>query len=159
MVEGFKSIMRQVPMPVAVVTAKGRGVTVGSVASVSVAPPMISFNIMHLTRMHEILKEADRFAVHFLAESQADRANLFAEPDLTGPEQFSGIPHTIGEDGVPLMKECVAILHCQRHAFYEISDHTIIVGVVTDTTDGPHSNPLLYFAQMYRGLGPQMNNF
>jgi len=151
--------MRQVPVPVAVVTTGERGITVGSLTSVSMVPPLISFNVMHASRMHAIITQARYYAVHILAEAQVEWANLFAKPDLTGPEQFAQVPHTVDADGVLLMEDTVAILHCETHAVYEVGDHSVLVGAILRTTDGPRDNPLLYHGRTYRGLGAAITTF
>jgi len=122
-------------------------------------PPLVSFNVMHTSRMHAIITQARYYAVHILAEAQVEWANLFAEPDLTGSEQFAQVPHIVDADGVLLMEDTVAILHCEAHSVYEVGDHSVLVGAVLRTTDGPHDHPLLYHGRAYCGLGAAIATF
>ncbi len=158
--EAFRALMRQVPLPVAVVTAAGthekRGVTIGSFTGVSIDPPLISFNIMRVSRMHPVITQAERFAVHILADDQAAVSVLFAKPDYTGTQQFAAVSHTLDPDGVPLLGDTVGILHCTIHALHQAGDHSIVVGEVLYTTDGPRSRPLLYHKGAYRRLGQRI---
>ena len=76
-----------------------RGATIGSFASASLAPPLVTFNVTHGTRFHEALQTAPSFAVHLLAEDQAPLASRFAAPDLDA--QLDGVAHTRTPLGLP----------------------------------------------------------
>ena len=67
-----------------------RGATIGSFASVSLDPPLVSFNVTHGTQLHAALDASDGFTVHLLADDQGDVATHFARPDLTAAEQAAG---------------------------------------------------------------------
>ena len=161
--ETFRAIMGQVPSCVAVVTATGdrerRGITIGSFTSVSLTPPLISFNVMRDSRMHALIAAARHYAIHVLGEDQVSLSSNFAEPDRTGVQQFAQVPHTLDTDGVPIITGTVAILHCAAHATYEAGDHSILVGRVLHTTDGPCRRPLLYQEGAYRRLGDHIASY
>ena len=154
---GFRSAMRQVPSCVAAVTTAHhqdfRGLTIGSLASVSLDPPLISFNVMRSSRMHDLITCAERYAVHILSEKQAALSVLLAAPELTGPQQFATIPHTRDADGIPLIQDTVVILHCQPYRSYPLGDHTVLIGHVVRTTEGAGIRPLVYHDGQYRQLG------
>ncbi len=153
----FRAVMRRVPSPVAIVTAAGdqerRGITIGSITSVSLVPPLISFSVMHVSRMHDVITRASHYAVHILAEDQVALSTSFAEPDRSGAQQFAHVSHTLDPNGVPILGGAVAILHCTAHAVHEAGDHSILIGQVRRTTDGPRSRPLVYHQGAYRRLG------
>jgi flavin reductase (DIM6/NTAB) family NADH-FMN oxidoreductase RutF len=146
--ESLRVAMRRVPSPVVVVTAAdaedARGITIGSFTSVSLDPPLISFNVGKEARMYPLIMRADRFLVHILSEAQADLGNHFAVPDLSGAEQFAPVPHHIDAAGTPVLDAVLAVLHCRPYAFVEAGDHAIVVGEVLDVDEGATGRPILY---------------
>ena len=66
--------MSRVPSSVAVVTvdADGQrvGLTVGSLVALSLEPPLVAIVLSRQSAMHELLREADGFAVSSLAAGQ-----------------------------------------------------------------------------------------
>src|SRR5256885_17236810 len=74
--------MRRVPAAVAVVTVEveGRaaGLTVGSLVSLSLEPPLVGFAVRRDAALHELLRETEEFAVSLLAAGQEALAQHFA---------------------------------------------------------------------------------
>lgn len=156
----LRAALRHVPSPVAVVTVRTaggvRGATIGSFASVSLDPPLVSFNVTHGTRLHAALAEADRWAVHLLAAEQAALAERFALPDLDGTDQLAPFPHVAPPDGPPMLRGALGILVCTPHARVEAGDHTVWIGAVEEIVDGAGRAPLLYYHQSYRAVGDEV---
>ncbi|MEM0961010.1 MAG: flavin reductase family protein [Bacteroidota bacterium] len=152
----LRHALRDLPSPVVVVTtetASGpRGATIGSFTSVSLDPPLISFNVTHKSRLHEALGEGRGWAVHLLSAGQAAVAERFARPDMDGDDQLAPFDHVRG-DGPPLLRGPLAILLCEPHAQFEAGDHTVFVGRVDGIVEGAGRDPLLYYRQSYRGVG------
>ncbi len=154
--EALRSIMRRVPSPVVVVTAAAhevRGATIGSFTSVSLTPPLISFNVAVDSQMYPVITAAERFAVHVLREEQAELSRHFALPDLPGKEQFLNVPHRKEEDGLPILFDALGILLCRRYAIHPAGDHAIIVGKVESVEEQGAGRPILYYNRSYRALG------
>ena len=80
--EELRALMRQAPASVAVLTVDtGRdrlGLTVSSLVSLSLEPPLVAVSIAHEAAMHELLREAGGFAVSLLAGGQEWLAQHFA---------------------------------------------------------------------------------
>ncbi|WP_412068151.1 flavin reductase family protein [Rubrivirga sp. IMCC43871] len=157
--EALRSVLRDVPSPVVVVTVEAtdgpRGATIGSFTSVSLDPPLVSFNVTQGTQLHVALADAPVFAVHLLDAGQADLAEHFAIPDLSGEAQLAPFDHVRG-GGPPLLRGSLGILLCAPHARFEAGDHTVFVGHVTHVVDGAGHDPLLYVRQSYRGIGERV---
>ena len=157
--EALRRALRDVPAPVVVVTVDGpdgaRGATIGSFTSVSLDPPLVSFNVTHGTGFHAAVSGAGAWAVHLLAAAQAAVAERFARPDLDGPAQLAPFGHVRG-DGPPLLRDTLGILLCRPHARFEAGDHTVFVGRVTGVVEGSGRDPLLYYRQSYRGVGDRV---
>lgn len=155
--DALRGVMRRLPSPVTVVTARGpsgaRGITIGSFTSTSLDPPLICFNVEKEAQMHDVLASASRYAVHILGEDQAYLSDHFAIPDRTGEEQFASVAYHLGPHGMPILDGVLAVLHCAHYAAYEAGDHSIFVGEVVDIEEGASGGPLLYFNRAYRRVG------
>ncbi len=158
----FRALMRRVPSPVVVITAQGpneaRGITIGSFSSVSLNPPLVSFNVARDARMYDVMEGCSRYAVHVLGEGQAYLAKQFAVPGLTGAEQFESIPHRRDPYGTPVLKGVTAIFHCEPHDSLSVEDHVIYVGRVVDLEEPSDSGAVLYYRQSYRGVGSELRS-
>src|SRR5215210_3932552 len=80
--EELRRLMRRFPSGVAVVTvdADGErlGLTVGSLLSLSLEPPLVGVAISRQAAMHELLRRAGGFALSLLAGDQEAVAQHFA---------------------------------------------------------------------------------
>ena len=153
--------MRRIAVPVVVVTVEAeegpRGATIGSFTSVSLDPPLVSFNATRGTQLHRALCDADRFAVHLLAAEHADLAAHFALADLPGEEQFVPFPHRRFADGhPPLIEGTLGVLVCRIESRFAAGDHSIFLGRVEAVLPGRDGLPLLYHRQSYRGVGEEV---
>lgn len=145
--------MRRVPAPVTVVTATGakeaRGATIGSFTSVSLDPPLISFNLEQGSQMHEVMEETSHFAVHILEAGQAALCTHFARPDCSGAEQLGDIAYHLDSYGNPILDAALAILRCRTHARVRAGDHSIIIGEVVEVEERGEGTALLYHNRTY----------
>ncbi len=159
--EVLRSVMREVPSPVTVVTVGGpaeiRGITIGSFASTSLRPPLISFNVSRDAQIYDALVATDRFAVHLLSDEQAHVADHFATPDQSSEAQFEGVPYRVDAFGTPILLDTLAVLYCQRHDVTEAGDHSIIVGRVARLENGVEGEPLVYYNRTYRSIGKEVS--
>lgn len=156
----LRTFLQGAATPVVVVTAgvgsRARGATIGSFSSVSLDPPLVSFNVTHGSRIHDTVAAASVWAVHLLDAAQADVAEQFARPDLDGPEQLAPFGHIAPASGPPLLRGTLGILRCRPHARFEAGDHTIFVGEVEELVGGAGKEPLLYHRRSYRGIGAEV---
>ena len=78
----LRALFREIPSPVGVVTlvAEGQaaGLTVGSLVTLSVDPPLVGIAVRRDAALHELLHDAGSFAVSILAEGQEHLAQHFA---------------------------------------------------------------------------------
>ena len=78
----LRAVMRRVPAAVAVVTVEteGRsvGLTVASLVSLSLEPPLVGFAIRRDAALHELLRESRELAISILAAGQEHLAQHFA---------------------------------------------------------------------------------
>jgi len=158
--EILRKVMRCVPSPVTVVTVCGeneiRGITIGSFASTSLRPPLISFNVNKDATIYPALMVAERFVVHILTDQQAHLSDHFAKPDLPAEEQFEAIPYRLDPHGTPILLDTLAVISCERYAVHEAGDHSIVVGHVLDVEERSGCSPLVYHDRTYRRLGEEV---
>ena len=155
-------VMRRFASPVTVVTCAARdeprGITIGSFTSVSLDPPLVSFNVHQEANSHDIIVDVGRFVVHLLTDKQAHLANHFALPDLTPTQQFDPVD-VEWRDGLPHLRGVLASLVCTLHASLPASDHSIFVGQVQEIqAQGMQQDPVLYFNRSYRSVGSEVKS-
>lgn len=156
----FRTTLRHVPAPVVVVTtyAQGtpRGITIGSFTSVSLKPPLVSFNVDRTAQSHAALAESGRCAIHILDETQSAFGDHFARPDLSPDEQFRPVSYTQDAHGIPILDGKAAVLHAQIRNQYPAGDHSIFVAEVTNITPRDHANGIVYVNRGYHAVGQEL---
>lgn len=156
--DALRRAMRRLPSPVVVITARAggdvRGATIGSFVSVSLAPPLVTWNVTHGTRFEELAARASRFAVHLLGTGNARYARRFADPELDDAAQFAGLDAAgLASDDAPELPGTLGVLRCEPVARHPAGDSTLVVARVTGWAAGEEGAPLVYFDRHYRGLG------
>jgi flavin reductase (DIM6/NTAB) family NADH-FMN oxidoreductase RutF len=146
--------MRRVPHGVAVLTVdvagERLGLTLDSLVSLSLDPPLVGVSIARQAAMHELLRDAGVFALSLLAGDQAASAQHFAR----------GVPpialwHGVAlreSDGPPLVAGALGWLRCRVAAEHQVGDHTLFVGEVERIEQGEPKPPLVHVDGRYRGL-------
>jgi flavin reductase (DIM6/NTAB) family NADH-FMN oxidoreductase RutF len=148
--------MRRFAAGIAVVTfvAEGErnGLTVGSLVSLSLEPPLLGISIGLDSARHEPLRDAGRFAVSILAGGQEAIAQHFARSGIPPVALWNGIALRESEYPEPLIDGAVAWLGCVTRAEHSAGDHTIFVGEVEWIEVGPDAPALVYFRSEYRSV-------
>ncbi len=146
--------MRRFPAGVAVATVEldgeRLGLTLGSVVSLSLEPPLVGVSISRGAAIHEYLRRSDGFALSLLGEGQAALAQHFARgaPPLIA---WVGIAMRAGSVA-PLLAEALGWLECRHWAAFDTGDHTFFIGQVVHVEVGSLDAPLLYLDGAYTGL-------
>lgn len=143
--EQLKQAFRRYPTGVAVITAAGpdgpAGLTVSSVASVSVAPPALSFSVSG-RRSARVILEAPSFVVNLLGPAHVRLARDFSRPGgprFTPEQGWSVLP-----SGEPILPGAVAALRGTPLHRVPVGDSTLIVAAVVEVFHGPDSGRLVY---------------
>ncbi|HSK16498.1 MAG TPA: flavin reductase family protein [Gaiellaceae bacterium] len=137
--------MRGVPAGVAVLTVdvdgERLGLTVGSIVTLSLSPPLVGVAVSRQAAMHELLRRAGAFAVSLLAGDQAALAQHFAR-GVPPFAHWHGV--ALREEGAaPLLAGAFGWLECRLAAEHEAGDHTLFVGAVETAERGPGRSALL----------------
>jgi len=104
-----------------------RGITANSFSSVSLAPPLVLWNIAKVSNSLNAYLSAERFAVHVLRADQQSFAEHFARTDHA---IYNGIDYEISNDNVPLLPGVLARFDCATESIHDAGDHHIIIGRV-----------------------------
>lgn len=158
--EALRAVMRRVPQAVTIVTSTHEGEAVGAIigsfTSVSLAPPLFSFNLQHGSTLRAAVEAGEPFAVHVLGAEQADLAARFASPGRTHAERFGGAP-PLDVDGVPVLP-AVARLRGRVHARISAGDHLLVIADVVSVEMAEDTADVLAYANRTFGriepIGP-----
>jgi flavin reductase (DIM6/NTAB) family NADH-FMN oxidoreductase RutF len=144
--------MRDVPAAVSVVTveAGGRhaGLTVTSLVSLSLEPPLVGVAVSRQAALHELLREAGSFAVSILAVGQDHIAQHFAR-GVPPIGLWTGIEIRASRLGAPLLAGALGWVECRLASEHATGDHTFFVGEVVAAERGPGSAALVHLRQSY----------
>ena len=148
----LRGVMRRFPAGIAVLTlnAEGQrfGITVGSLVSLSLEPPLVGVTIGRDSAAHELLRTAGRFAISILSEEQTALAQHFAR-GVPPIGLWVGIAHRDGASGVPLLDGAVGWIESDLWAEYDAGDHTFFVGLVMGVQLGEFRRGLVYRGGSY----------
>lgn len=153
--ESFRNALGRFATGVTVVTGIGGdgsaiGLTVNSLASVSLEPPLVLFCIDVATPSYRAFADTSAFALNVLSQDQQALSNNFA---TSVDNKFKDIEYDIWELGCPILKGCLANLECRKEAIHDGGDHKIIIGRVEKLAVSGDGRPLLYFQGKYTRLG------
>jgi flavin reductase (DIM6/NTAB) family NADH-FMN oxidoreductase RutF len=148
-----RALFRRWPAGVSVVVAEagGRraGLTVSSLVSLSLEPPLVGISLARSASLFEVLREADEWAVSILAGDQDRLAQHFARsvPPLV---LWDGI--AVRHDDPRLLAGAVGWVVARTVDEVATGDHTFFVGEVLTLVAGPGQGSLVYLDRRYSSL-------
>jgi flavin reductase (DIM6/NTAB) family NADH-FMN oxidoreductase RutF len=153
--DDLRALMRSFPSGVAVLSVDDDGdalaITVGSLVSLSLEPPLVGLAVGVQSAMHEPMRAADRFALSLLAAGQQRIAQHFARSGLPPIVRWREIDfHASG--GGRLIDGAVGWLECTKREEVPVGDHTFVVGAVESAARGAAQWPLVYLEREYVAL-------
>jgi flavin reductase (DIM6/NTAB) family NADH-FMN oxidoreductase RutF len=150
--EELREVMRRFPAPVAVVSTvvdgERFGLTVGSLVSLSLVPPLVGISIGKDSSSHEPLRQAAGWAASLLSGAQADVAQHFARSGIPPLALWIGVDVRDSLRG-PLVDGALGWLQCRTVSHHEAGDHTIFVGEVEAIELGANDAGLVYRGGTY----------
>jgi flavin reductase (DIM6/NTAB) family NADH-FMN oxidoreductase RutF len=145
--EELREVMRRFPAPVSVVTTQIEherfGLTVGSLISLSLAPPLVGISIGKDSSSHEPIRRAGGWVASLLSGEQASVAQHFARSGIPPVALWNGVSVSDGKRG-PHVEGALAWLECLTVAAHEAGDHTIFIGEVETAELGSSGSGLVY---------------
>ena len=151
--EDFRALFGRYPAGVCVVTVDaGRqklGLTVGSLVSLSLDPPLVGFAVSRDAALHELLREAGGCAISLLAAGQEWLAQHFARgvPPIA---MWHGVATSEGASGAPLLVGALGWLECSLQEEVAAGTHTFFVCAVRKSELGEDAPPLVRVRGEYR---------
>jgi flavin reductase (DIM6/NTAB) family NADH-FMN oxidoreductase RutF len=148
-----RALFRRWPAGVSVIVAEldGRrhGLTVSSLVSLSLEPPLVGISIAHQASLHELLRDAGAWAASILSGEQEHLAQHFARsvPPLI---LWDGID--VRDDDPRLLAGAAGWLTARTVEELRAGDHTFFVGEVLSTEEGTAGTSLSYVHRGYRAL-------
>ena len=143
----LREVMRRFPAPVAVVTTEVDGerfgLTVGSLVSLSLEPPLVGISIGRDSSSHEPLRRAEGWSASLLSGAQEAVAQHFARSGIPPVALWIGVDVREGIRG-PLVEGALGWLECRKTSEHEAGDHTIFVGEVESIELGVSGDGLVY---------------
>jgi flavin reductase (DIM6/NTAB) family NADH-FMN oxidoreductase RutF len=114
-------------------------ITANSFSSVSLDPPLVLWSIGRHSRRFDAFANASHYAIHVLAEDQADLCWRFSRSGA----DFADLDLSWNEHGVPLLPQALARFECGVADRFAAGDHMILLGRVLglETQEGA---PLLF---------------
>lgn len=149
----YRAALRRHPAGVVIITliSDGRpvGFTATSFASLSLDPPLVSFNITHTSSSIEALRNAPSVAVHLIAEEQLALARRFsasADQRFADPSSWTTL-----ETGEPLLNGTATWLRASLDQLIPAGDSTLVIAKVTHLhCEDSGAAPLIYHDGGYR---------
>ena len=154
----LRRLFGRIPTGVSVVTAlasegQSIGVTIGSVAALSLTPPLLLFCLGRDNPDLAAFEAAGHFAVNGLTAEQAALSDAFAGTDDSKWQQGRWRK---GRSGLPLLDGALIAFECRRTACYAGGDHIILIGEIEAWHEGAGGDtPLLHHGGRYRRLAPR----
>ena len=153
--EDLREVMRSAASGICVVTIQLEetrvGLTVGSLVSLSLEPPLVGFALGQQAQLHELLRGAGEFGVSLLGGDQEALAQHFAR-SVPPIAMWAGIDLREDVDGPPLIAGALGWLRCSVEAEQPTGDHTFFVGRVEWTEVGVRRPALVYVRQGYASV-------
>lgn len=150
--EDYRAALRRHPAGVTIVTLDSGGsgpvgFTASSFSSVSLDPPLVSFNIANTSSSIDALHSADSLVIHLLGgEHQQHLAQRFSR---SADQRFADESLWARLDtGEPVLHGTPSWLRVIVDQLIPVGDHTLVIGLVTrvhaEADDDSASAPLLY---------------
>jgi flavin reductase (DIM6/NTAB) family NADH-FMN oxidoreductase RutF len=148
-----RALFRRWPTGVSVVVAEagGRraGLTVNSLVSLSLDPPLVGISLALSASLYEVLREAGVWSVSMLSAEQDDLAQHFAR-SIPPIALWDGV--AVRDEDPALLAGAVGWLRAQTVNEIAAGDHTVFVGEVQSLEQGPGRGALVYHQRTYHGL-------
>ncbi len=154
--EDLRRALRHWVTGVSVVTSQfgdvRHGMTVNSLASVSLEPPVIVFTLEHSTRTYQLVSQSRIAGITFLNENQIELSNRFAGKTSENVDRFTGLETFTWVTGAPLIAGGTAYLDCRVRSVYPLDQSTLFILDVVGARPAADDPPLVYSNRQYHRL-------
>ena len=125
------------------------GVTVNSFSSVSLDPALVLWSLGDDTYALDEFLNTQAFVINVLASNQQHISDNFAvQGDF---DRFEAISHTLSNQGLAMLDNCLARFHCNKYKIERAGDHWLFLAQIIQVEEF-EGEPLLYYNSDYRFL-------
>lgn len=136
----LRAVMRHLPAGVAILTARDgdvdHTVTVNSLLSVSLDPPLILVSLGRSSNFADVVRRTGTWGVSILPAGSGPLALSMARRAGERTAGLGDVPHDRGITGVALLEVALATLECRVHDIHTAGDHDLFIGHVVATSVG-----------------------
>jgi flavin reductase (DIM6/NTAB) family NADH-FMN oxidoreductase RutF len=154
--DDLRVAMARLAAGVAVVAARDddgfRGLTVTSLTSVSLAPPLVLVCLDHLSQTRELVLAEGVFTISVLARHQDFLADRFSARAPVVDRHWREVRHHLTAGGLPIIEGAPAWLECRVTDVLAAGDHDIVVASVAAAGSGP-GDPLILWDREFWTVG------
>jgi flavin reductase (DIM6/NTAB) family NADH-FMN oxidoreductase RutF len=148
----FRQAIARWATGVSIVTAREGeadfGLTVNSLTSIALDPPLLLVSLSTLADTTAILARVGAFGVSLLSAEQRAISERFARP-TPAPPKFEGLAVHRGVTGAALLDDALATFECRVEAEHAHADHRLFVGRVVAAHPGREAVPLIFYRSRY----------
>jgi flavin reductase (DIM6/NTAB) family NADH-FMN oxidoreductase RutF len=108
--------------------------TVNWVTQSSFNPPLVVVGIKKDSSAHEFVKQSKQFTLSVLATGQKSIATSFFKHVEPQAGKFGSFAFEPGRTGAPIISDAPAAVECEVVGFYELGDHSTVVGRVVEAS-------------------------
>ena len=121
------------------------GKTVNSFASLSLDPPLVLFSLDKKSASLQLYKKANYIGINILSNKQKDLSEYFAN----NKPEWNNIKYFLTENNIPMIKNSVANIDCERIKTINQGDHIIFICKVNKIKIDKNKKPLIYLNSKY----------
>ena len=121
------------------------GMTVNSLTSVSLDPPLLLVCLTRDSRTAKAVEDRGAFVVNLLGSRQATTSDRFAK---RGEDHFETSAFGTNHRGLPVIERGLGWLDCDVERIDDGGDHVVVMGRVLDCEARP-GTPLVFFRGRY----------
>lgn len=145
--------MARLPAGVVLISARAgddyKALTVSSLVSISLDPPMVLLGLERESATRAVILETRAFNASVLTRRQEFVADRFAGRAPAVDPRWATLPHRLGKNGIPLLEGAAAWLECRLTDSYRAGDHDILIAEVEDTEVGSGDPMVLWDRQFW----------
>ena len=156
----FRNVLGHLPTGVSVVTGVNAsgvrwGITIGSVVSVSLDPPLVGFFPGVGSTTWPQIAEGGGFCVNVLTAAQDELCWRFAKEPTDGKDRFDGLASHMSASGMPVLEGTLAQIDCSIESVTPAGDHFFVLGRVRDLTlDSSAGEAMVFYKSAVTSVVP-----
>jgi len=127
------------------------GMTVNSLNSVSIEPPVISVVLQTKTHIYSLVTKTQTFGITILRADQRELSERFAG-HVHKQDRMDGVATQTLSTGAPFLTEGLALLDCRIIHTHSAGENILILGEVVDARIHTADEPLVYHNRGYHRL-------